>query len=129
MKRIFIFFSLSFLVATVLSAADQVQIRGWFITGEDFIGMKDSEKHLYTAGVIDGMLIAPIFDALKEEMKWFESYTYNMSTTQLASILSKYLKENPEKWHIGSNILMFLAIKQAYDKNYPEAEKRSPDQK
>ena len=106
-----------FLTATVLFAADQgVLIHNGFGTGQDYIKMNQSQKRVYAMGAINGILIAPFFGASKEKMQWFESYVKNMTDEQVAAILSKYLEDNPGRWHDGLHVLMYSAIKEAYDR-------------
>jgi hypothetical protein len=32
--------------------------------------------------------------------------------TQVAAIISKFAKEHPEKWHMGTNVLAYQALRQ-----------------
>jgi hypothetical protein len=65
-------------------------------------------------------MLAPLFGAPKEKMKWLESYTENMTGTQVAAIISKFLEENPGRWHEGLHVLTFAALREAYNKNHRE---------
>jgi hypothetical protein len=40
-----------------------------------------------------------------------------MTDEQVAAILSKYLQDNPSRWHDGLHALMYSAVKEAYDKS------------
>ena len=107
-----------FLSTTIIFAADQgVLIHNGFGTGQDYIKMNQSQKRVYAMGSINGILLAPFFGASKEKMQWFESYVENMTDEQVAAILSKYLEDNPGRWHDGLHILMYSAIKEAHDKS------------
>jgi hypothetical protein len=118
MKAILMMSLVIFLSATIIIAADQgVLIHNGFGTGQDYIKMNQSQKRVYAMGAINGILLAPLFGASKEKMLWFESYVENMTDEQVAAILSKYLEDNPGRWHDGLHILMFSAIKEAHDKS------------
>jgi len=116
-KTQFIVFCLPFLVAATLFAAEEpVWIHNGFGTGGDYVKMSESQKRAYAMGAINGMIIAPLFGAPTYEMQWFESYVENMTDVQVAAILSKYLQDNPGRWHDGLHVLMYSALKEAYDK-------------
>ena len=115
--QVIVFFLIFLAAAPRFAAGETVLIHEGFGTGQDYIEMSQSQKRTYAMGAINGMLIAPIFGASKDEMRWLESYLENMTDKQVAAILSKYLKDNPGRWHDGLHILMFSAIKQAHDKS------------
>jgi len=118
MKTKVIIFLLIFLVAiTLFAAGDYIYLHNGFGNGQTYIEMSASEKRAYAMGAINGMIIAPIFGAPRDKMEWFEAYVENMTDEQVAAILTKYLQDNPGRWHYGLNILMYEAIKEAYDKN------------
>lgn len=118
MKSRLIAFCLAFLAATAVFAADEpVWIHNGFGTGRDYIAMSEPQKRAYAMGAINGMIIAPLLGAPKSKMAWLESYVENMTDVQVAAILSKYLQDNPGRWHDGLHVLMYSAIKEAYDKS------------
>ena len=107
-----------FLSAPAVIASEQgILIHDGFGTGQDYISMSPGSKRIYAMGVVNGILIAPLFGAPKEEINWFESYLENMTDVQVAAILTKFLENNPGRWHDGLHILMFSAIKEAHDKS------------
>lgn len=85
--------------------------------------MTEFEKRAYAMGAINGMLIGPFFGAPKDKMQWLESYVENMTDEQVAAIFTKYLKDNPGRWHDGLHVLMYMAIKEAYGKSRPGGKK------
>ncbi len=124
MKTNFIVFFLIFLSAATLFAADEpVWIHNGFGTGQDYLKMNQSQKSAYAMGAINGMIIAPLFGAPKDKIGWLESYVENMTDEQVAAILSKYLQNNPGRWHDGLHLLMYSAIKEAYNKSRIEGKK------
>jgi len=124
MKTKFIVFFLIFLAAATLYAVDKpILVHNGFGTGQDYIKMSESQKRAYAMGSINGMIIAPLLGAPKDKMGWLESYVENMTDEQVAAILSKYLQDNPGRWHDGLNVLMYSAVKEAYDKSRSEHKK------
>ena len=118
MRTIITIFIFMLLFASVTAASEQgVFIHDGFGTGQDFISMPPSCKRSYAMGVINGILLALLFGAPKENMNWFESYVENMTDVQVSAILSKFLEKNPGRWHDGLHTLMFSTIKEAYDKS------------
>lgn len=119
MKTIITIFMVIFLSASVEVASEQgILIHNGFGTGQDYINMTPTNKRTYAMGAINGILLAPLFGAPKEKMHWFELYIENMTDVQVATILSKFLEDNPGRWHDGLHVLMFSAIKEAYDKSH-----------
>jgi hypothetical protein len=102
---------------------ENVEIHNGFGTGQAYIKMDESEKRTYAMGAINGMLLAPLFGAPKDRTKWFESYIENMTDEQVAAILTKFLRDNPGRWHEGLHALMYSAIRDAYRKSRTPSEK------
>ena len=79
--------------------ADGVLIHNGFLTGQSFRDLPDLGKRSYVAGLIDGLFLAPLFDAPKSSMGWLESCVEGMTDEQVSAIISKYLDDNPGRWH------------------------------
>jgi len=56
--------------------------------------------------------VAGVYDALSSSLSPPESVTIG----QLCSIVGKYLKENPEKWTMPANVLIWDALQKAFPK-------------
>jgi hypothetical protein len=106
-----------------IHAEKTVFIHSGFGTGKDYLQMGDLQKDTYVRGVVNGMLVAPFFGAPEEKMKWFESYVETMDVAQAADLLTKYLQNNPADLDEGLNTLLYMAIREDYNK------KRSGDKK
>jgi len=120
MKTRAIVFLATLLVAIVVCGADNtILIHNGFGTGLDYVGMTHAEKRAYVMGAINGMMVAPLFGGSREEMKWLEDFVENMTDVQVAAIFSKYLEDNPEKWHDGLHLLFFSAMSVAYHDSRP----------
>ena len=108
------------LIATVNVFATQqtVKISPGFFTAKDYLDMTDTEKRAYVTGQINGMLVAPFFGASEENLSWLKTCSSKMSDEQLASILSRHIREqpNPEQ---NLNVVTFNALRQACREHRP----------
>lgn len=89
------------------------------VSGQYFLKLDENDKALYTSGLVDGILIAPLFSYTLHRRIWFEECVQNMKHEQIIAILEKYLTEHPEKWHRDMPTIAFIAFKEAC----PEAKK------
>lgn len=103
------------LLATLSSASlaaqnRRVEIKYGFLKGNDYRTHGDSERAEYVMGVLDGLLAAPVFGAPKKNLAWLEACTVGMTNDQVTAIVDKYLRENPEQWNEGMNVLVYSAM-------------------
>lgn len=89
----------SFIPADFLNAEEQDQEGVLsFTTGNDYLKFEEYQKWFYVRGMMDA-----IYAILKDfEPKMYERYEEvmgDMTVSQLAKILDKYLEENPEILH------------------------------
>lgn len=89
-----------------------VLIHGGFMGGEDCHRSSDDSMAMYMAGVVNGLLVSPFLGAPETRMKPLSQCLTNVTSTQLAATLKKWLKENPERWHEGCHLAAFLALRQ-----------------
>ena len=103
------------LVAAVSVYAGQqtVKISPGFFTGKDYLDMSDTEKRAYVTGEINGMLVAPFFGAPEENLNWLKTCSGKMSDEQLASILSRYIRDQPNQMQQHLNVVTFNALREA----------------
>jgi hypothetical protein len=92
-------------------------------TGNVYLNMTDSEKNAYAMGALNGMLAAPFFGAPEKCTQWLYDYIKDMSSEQVAAIITKSLKDNPERWHKPLTALSYAAIRQTYNKEYSPPER------
>jgi hypothetical protein len=85
-----------------------------FVTAEKYIGFDLSHQSVYAAGLIDGMYLAPVFDAPNNDkyLTAMRTCLKPMTRTQVAAIITKYAKEHPEKWHMGTNVVAWEALRE-----------------
>jgi len=112
MKRLLPLVAL-FAFVTVYASQQRVKISPGFFTGKDYLDMSDTEKRAYATGEINGMLVAPFFGAPEENLNWLKTCTGKMSDEQLASILSRFIREQPDQMQTNLNVLTFTAVRDA----------------
>ena len=108
----FVFFLLLVCINSI-ATAQTISIRAGFLTGEQFLQMSEPQKSAYSMGLINGMLLAPFFDANKSEMHWFESCLRGMTNTQITAIFTKHLNENPKDWHFTPHTSLYNALRKS----------------
>jgi hypothetical protein len=98
------------------SQKSSIFISGGFLKGKGYLDMDITEKRAYAMGVINGMLAAPLMGAPEERVEWLVTCTRKMDDEQVAAILTKHVRDNPENWHNGMNILSWNAMRLACPK-------------
>jgi len=96
-----------------VSATQQtIKISPGFFTAKDYLDMTDTEKRAYVTGQVNGMLVAPFFGASEENLAWLKTCSGKMSDEQLASIVSRYVRDqsNPQA---NLNVVTFNAVREA----------------
>ena len=103
------------LIAFVSVYANQqtVKISPGFFTGKDYLDMSDTEKRAYVTGEINGMLVAPFFGAPEENLNWLKTCTGKMSDEQVAGIVTRFLRDQPNQMDLNLNVVTFSAIRDA----------------
>lgn len=97
-------------------ASETTLIRTGFGTGERYLSASEQEQRAYAAGIINGMLMAPMFGASRGKMRWLEQCIQGMTDSQIVSILTKYLRDNPGRWHETPHAPMYTALKESCSK-------------
>ena len=103
------------LIAFVTIYANQqtIKISPGFFTAKDYLDMTDTEKRAYATGGINGMLVAPFFGAPEENLNWLKTCSAKMSDEQIASILTRYIRAQPNQLQANLNIVTFNAMREA----------------
>lgn len=99
-------------VINVHGTQQTIKISPGFFTAKDYLDMSDTEKRAYVTGQMNGMLVAPFFGAPEENLAWIKTCSGKMSDEQLASILSRYIRDqsNPQA---NLNVVTFNALREA----------------
>ena len=104
---------LALIVAINVHATQQtIKISPGFFTAKDYLDMSDTEKRAYVTGQINGMLVAPFFGAPEENLAWLKTCSSKMSDEQLASILTQYVRDQPNPQQ-NLNVATFNALRHA----------------
>jgi len=79
---------------------DSIWVHNGFLTGDQYRDLTDFyNRAMYVSGVIDGMLLAPMFKADKASLTWLETCIEGMKSDQVAFIVDQYLQRRPQDWH------------------------------
>jgi hypothetical protein len=99
-------------------AQQGISIKTGFLTAEEFTHMNDQSQHDYAMGVVDGMLLAPLFGAPRawndgQKIGVFGECITDMSSKQVAAIISKFVRDHPERWNDSMHVVAFAAMTHA----------------
>jgi hypothetical protein len=68
------------------------------------------------AGMIDGMYLAPMFDAPDEDKYLVRIRRCvtdgDLTNTQIAAIVTKYVKKRRDEWQAGANVVAYQALRE-----------------
>jgi len=86
-----------------------------FINTEKYIELCPNQQGIYAAGLVDGLYLAPVFDAPNKDkaLTAMRACLKPMTNRQVAAIITKYAKAHPEKWDLGANIVAWQALREA----------------
>src|SRR6476659_2149777 len=90
-----------------------VKISPGFFSGKDYLDMSDTERRAYVTGDINGMLVVPFFGAPEENLNWLKTCTGKLSDEELASIVTKFIHEQPDQMQANLNVVTFNAVREA----------------
>lgn len=89
-----------------------VEVHHGLRRGNDYRALSERERWLYAGALLEGMLLSPLFGAEKKggALERLEDCVEKMTDEQLAAILDKYLRDNPERWHDYIHVIMYSAL-------------------
>ena len=96
----------------VYATQQTVKISPGFFAAKDYLDMSDTEKRAYVTGQMNGMLVAPFFGAPEENLSWLKTCSAKMSDEQLASIVTRYIRDQPNQTQ-NLNVVTFAALREA----------------
>ena len=91
-------------------AEEYFSIKTGFMKGKNFMALSSSAQSAYAMGVVDGMLLAPLFKAPKVNMDWLERCIVGMTNEQVSTILRKELEKDPGTWDHSVHSTMYNAL-------------------
>jgi hypothetical protein len=104
----------------VFSAFSQqgISVKSGFLTAEEFTHMNDQSQHDYAMGVVDGLLLALLFGAPRawndgQKIGALGDCITGMSSKQVAAIISKFVRDHPERWNDSMHAVAFTAMTHA----------------
>ena len=103
-------------VVSVYAQQQTVKISPGFFTGKDYLDMSDTERRAYVTGEINGMLVAPFFGAPEENLSWLKTCSGKMSDEQLATIVTRFIRDQPNQMQSNLNVVTFTAVREACHK-------------
>jgi len=112
MKHLLVLIALAAFV-TVYANQQRVKISPGFFTAKDYLDMGDTEKRAYATGEINGMLVAPFFGAPEENLSWLKTCTGKLSDEELASIVTRFIRDQPDQMQTNLNVVTFNALREA----------------
>src|ERR1700691_5492451 len=71
----------------------------YFLKAGSFIELSEADRNLYTEGLMDGFFASAFFGASDATVENLHSCTKDMDSKQISAIITKYVKDHPEKWH------------------------------
>ena len=98
---------------TIHAGQQTVKISPGFFTAKDYLEMTDTERRAYATGGINGMLVAPLFGAPEENLSWLKTCSAKMSDEQIATILTRYIRDQPNQLEVNLNVVTFNAMRDA----------------
>jgi hypothetical protein len=108
------FFAFTLLASVTLmgsvSRAEGVRIPNPFTTGQQFLDLSESYRTAYVMGLIDGVYIGPLFDASQATVGALQQCLLGRNNRQIAAMLSKYIRDRPERWHEGANAMFYSLL-------------------
>ena len=91
-------------------------VRSGYLSAGAYLALKPDTQGVYMAGMIDGMYLAPMFDAPDEDkylVRIRRCVTYgDITNTQIAAIVTKYAKKRRDKWQAGANVVAYQALRE-----------------
>jgi hypothetical protein len=84
-----------------------------FVKAEAFVDLSKADRMMYTSGLIDGFFASALFGGNDASVAGLNSCLKEMDSEQVTAILTKYVKDHPERWHYPMSIEAFSALNDA----------------
>jgi|HubBroStandDraft_3_1064219.scaffolds.fasta_scaffold47224_2 hypothetical protein len=92
------------------------RVRSGYLSAGKYLTLKPDIQAVYMAGMIDGMYLAPMFDAPDEDKYLVRIRVCvtdgDLTNTQIAAIVTKYVKKRPDEWRAGANVVAYQALRE-----------------
>jgi hypothetical protein len=91
-------------------------VRSGFLSTKKYLALAPDIQAVYMAGMIDGMYLAPMFDAPDEDKYLVRIRVCvtdgRITNTQIAAIVTKYAKHRTDEWQAGANVVAYQALRE-----------------
>jgi len=84
-----------------------------YVKAGKFLELQQYERVYYISGLMDGFYATAIFGAGDETVGKLNSCTKDMDINQVTAIVSKYVKDHPETWHLPLSVEAYNAFNSA----------------
>jgi hypothetical protein len=92
-------------------------VRSGYLSAGAYLALKTDIQGVYMAGMLDGMYLAPMFDAPDDDkylVRIRKCVTDGgLTNTQIAAIVTKYAKNRPDELKAGANVVAYQALREA----------------
>jgi len=95
------------------NTARMIDSPSYLLKAEGFVEMSEADRMVYTSGLMDGFFASGIFGASHKTVAKLESCTKDMDSKQISAIITKYVNEHPESWHLALSVDAFNALSAA----------------
>ena len=85
----------------------------YFYKAESFIELSEADRMLYTSGLMDGFFASALFGASDAAVASLHSCVKDMDSKQISAIITKYVKDHPESWHLSLSVEAHNALNAA----------------
>ena len=81
-------------------------------TGEKYLSLTKSDQAFSVTGILSGLFMSPLMGAPEQgpEITTLAECTDQMTGTQLAAVVEKYVRDHPEKWNLPIAILFIHSL-------------------
>jgi hypothetical protein len=92
------------LLLSLPSAAQQkdqkeLRVPNGFLSSQQFVELPEERQRAYVMGYVDGIRESVMFGVDGAKVGALHECLGGMKASQIAAIITKYLREHPEKWH------------------------------
>jgi len=81
-----------------------------YLTAADFNDLNERNQNYYVIGLMDGFRGGALFEADEAHLAKLTACTKEMDSKQVAAIITKYVKDHPEAWHLPMSIEAYNAL-------------------
>ena len=84
-----------------------------YVRAGKFLELSEFQRVTYTTGLLDGFPGSAMFGAGDDTVDRLGSCTKEMDSKQVTEIVSKYVTDHPETWHLPLSVEAFNALNDA----------------